>query len=53
MFFTFILDELILNRLLEATSSYFFSILLASFLLFFIPIFLASQTIPLLSVLLK
>jgi len=53
MFFTFIFDELILNQLLEKTSSYFFSILLASFLLFFIPIFLASQTIPLLSVLLK
>jgi len=53
MFFTFIFDEIILNLLLETTSSYFFSILIASFLLFFIPIFLASQTIPLLSVLLK
>ena len=51
--FTFLFDELILNLLLENTSSYFSSILISSFILFFIPIFLASQTIPLLSVLLK
>lgn len=35
------------------TKSYVLSLLFASFLLFFIPIFLASQTIPLLSELLK
>jgi len=53
LFFTFIVDTIILTWLIEKTWSYFISILLASFILFFIPVFLASQTIPLLSELLK
>ncbi|MDC0506055.1 fused MFS/spermidine synthase [Candidatus Gracilibacteria bacterium] len=47
--FTFIFDIAILKSLLSITNSYFFSILLSSIILFFIPIFLASQTIPLLA----
>ncbi|MDD3794054.1 MAG: fused MFS/spermidine synthase [Candidatus Gracilibacteria bacterium] len=53
LFFTFIFDIFILSKILNATENYFISILLSSFILFFIPIFLASQTIPLLSELLK
>lgn len=50
---TFVIDQMLLTSLIEATGSYFFSILLSSFILFFVPIFFASQTIPLLSELLK
>ncbi len=53
LFFTFILDTYILELFIEKTWSYFFAILLSSLFLFFIPVFLASQTIPLLSELLK
>ena len=53
LFFTFIFDQLILSYLILYIQSYFFAILLSSFLLFFIPVFLASQTIPLLSEVLK
>lgn len=53
MFFTFIFDKNLIIFLLNTTWNYFFSILLASTILFFIPIFLASQTIPLLSEILK
>lgn len=53
LFFTFIIDEFILSLILVMTENYFIAILLSSFILFFIPIFLASQTIPLLSELLK
>ncbi len=52
-FFTFVIDIYILELLIEKTWSYFWSILISSFFLFFIPVFLASQTIPLLSELLK
>jgi len=53
LFFTFIFDTLILSNILNSTWNYFIAIILSSFILFFIPIFLASQTIPLLSELLK
>lgn len=53
LFFTFLFDSYILNLFLELTWSYFISILVSSFFLFFIPVFLASQTIPLLSEVLK
>ncbi len=53
LFITFIFDKYILVYLIETTQNYFVSILLSSFILFFIPVFLASQTIPLLSELLK
>jgi len=53
IFITFILDVTLLSAILQATKQYFFSILLATFLLFFIPVFLASQTIPLLAELYK
>jgi len=53
VFFTFIVDKLVLVNLLEYTRSYFIAILLSSLILFFIPVFLASQTIPLLSEILK
>ncbi|NVP17253.1 fused MFS/spermidine synthase [Candidatus Gracilibacteria bacterium] len=53
LFFTFIVDEFILTLILELSNNYFISILISSFILFFIPVFLASQTIPLLSELLK
>lgn len=53
LFLTFIFDVSLLNILLEKLNSYFFAILLSSFLLFFIPVFFASQTIPLLSEVLK
>lgn len=53
LFFTFIVDEFILTLILELSNNYFISILITSFILFFIPVFLASQTIPLLSELLK
>lgn len=52
-FISFFFSKILLENLLYLSSSYFFSILLASILLFFIPVFLASQTIPLLSELLK
>lgn len=52
-FFTFIVDIYILEGFISKTWSYFWAILLSSFFLFFIPVFLASQTIPLLSELLK
>lgn len=53
LFFTFIFDKFILEILIENTKSYFWSILISSFILFFIPVFFASQTIPLLSEVLK
>lgn len=53
LFFTFIFDTLILSNILNSTWNYFIAIILSSFILFFIPVFLASQTIPLLSELLK
>lgn len=53
LFFTFAFDYITLTTLIEKTWSYFWSILISSFILFFIPVFLASQTIPLLSELLK
>ncbi len=49
LLFTFSFDTRILDLLLHTTESYFFSILCASFLLFFLPVFLASQTLPLLA----
>jgi len=52
-FLTFIFAEFFLQNLLNVTGNYFFAILISSILLFFIPVFLASQTIPLLSELLK
>lgn len=52
-FITFLFTEIILNNILTSTGSYFVSILLTSFFLFFVPVFLASQSIPLLSSLLK
>lgn len=53
LFLTFIFDVSLLNILLEKLNSYFFAILISSLLLFFIPVFFASQTIPLLSEVLK
>lgn len=53
LFFTFAFDYFTITTILEKTWSYFWSILLSSFILFFVPVFLASQTIPLLSELLK
>ncbi len=52
-FISFVFSSVVLSALLFSTWSYFFSILFASIILFFIPVFLASQTIPLLSELLK
>ena len=52
-FLTFVFAEFAIQNLLFATGNYFFAILISSILLFFIPVFLASQTIPLLSELLK
>lgn len=52
-FLTFIFAEFFLQNFLYLTQNYFLAILLASIILFFIPVFLASQTIPLLSELLK
>lgn len=52
-FITFIFSSSILEFLLWITWSYFLWILLTSIILFFIPVFLASQTIPLLAELLK
>ncbi|MDD3144996.1 MAG: fused MFS/spermidine synthase [Candidatus Gracilibacteria bacterium] len=53
LFFTFAFDYITITTLIEKTGSYFWSILISSFILFFIPVFLASQTIPLLSEILK
>lgn len=53
LFFTFAFDYITITTLIEKTWSYFWSILISSFILFFIPVFLASQTIPLLSEILK
>ncbi len=53
MLLTFVFDKQILINLINITNNYFLSILISSFILFFIPIFLASQTIPLLSEMLK
>ncbi|PZM86652.1 hypothetical protein DLH72_00360 [Candidatus Gracilibacteria bacterium] len=53
LFFTFIFDKFILEFLIINTNNYFLSILVSSFLLFFMPVFFASQTIPLLSEVLK
>ncbi|MCP4524115.1 MAG: hypothetical protein GY828_07905 [Candidatus Gracilibacteria bacterium] len=52
-FLTFIFIEFILEGFLSFSGSYFLSILFSSIILFFIPVFLASQTIPLLGELLK
>lgn len=53
LLFTFTFDKFILTFLLEYIWNYFISILFSSIILFFVPIFLASQTIPLLSEVLK
>lgn len=53
LFFTFTLDLTILGSMLESTGNYFISVLLSACILFFIPVFLASQTLPLLSELLE
>jgi|GEM_PF-2351627 hypothetical protein len=50
---TFIFDKYILEFLINNINSYFWAILLSSFILFFAPVFFASQTIPLLSEILK
>jgi len=52
-FITFLFTEIILQNILNFSGNYFISVLLSSIILFFIPVFLASQTIPLLSELLK
>lgn len=52
-FITFLFTEIILQNILSFSWSYFISVLLSSIILFFVPVFLASQTIPLLSELLK
>lgn len=52
-FVTFIFTEFTLQSILSLSWNYFFAILISSVILFFIPVFLASQTIPLLSELLK
>lgn len=52
-FITFLFLETILTNILSFSWDYFISILFSSVILFFIPVFLASQTIPLLSELLK
>ena len=51
-FISFIFYGFVLEWLLQSTWSYFLSVLLTSIILFFIPVFFASQTIPLLSSLL-
>lgn len=50
---TFVFYGFFLQLFLQFLGSYFLSILLTSIVLFFVPVFLASQTIPLLSHLLK
>lgn len=52
-FITFIIDIELTNLLITSTNNYFFSVLISSFLLFFVPVFYASQTIPLLSEILE
>ncbi len=52
-FVTFIFYEVLLTFFLWVSWQYFVAILLTSILLFFIPVFLASQTIPLLTYLLQ
>ena len=52
-FITFIFAEFALQSFLLLIPSYFLALLITSILLFFIPVFLASQTIPLLSEMLK
>lgn len=52
-FVTFLFTSVVLQWILDITSNYAFSLILASVILFFIPVFLASQTIPLLADLLK
>lgn len=52
LFFTFVFDKIILELLIEKLS-YFWAILITSFILFFVPVFFASQTIPLLSEVLR
>lgn len=52
-FITFVFAEISLELFLGYFSSYFLALLFVSVVLFFIPVFLASQTIPLLSELLK
>ncbi len=52
-FFAFVLGSLFLQLFLAKLNNYFLSILITSILLFFIPVFLASQTIPLFSEILK
>ena len=52
-FITFLFIKPVLQGLLQMSGNYSLSIILASVLLFFIPVFLASQTIPLLAELLK
>ena len=51
-FISFVFYGFVLEWLLQSTWSYFLSVLLTSIILFFIPVFFASQTIPLLSSLL-
>ncbi len=50
---TFVFSTYILETMLGLSNSYFLSILLTSVILFFVPVFLASQTLPLLSEILK
>lgn len=52
-FLTFVFSGMTLELFLQVIPSYTLAILLTSIVLFFIPVFLASQTIPLLSELLK
>lgn len=52
-FLTYIFSEFTLQNILFFSQNYFFSILISTVILFFIPVFLASQTIPLLAELLK
>lgn len=53
LFFTFVIDFFVIQFLLENTKNYFLSILISSLFLFFVPVFYASQTIPLLSEILE
>lgn len=52
-FISFVLEAQLLAQLISKTGSYIGSIFLVAILLFFLPVFIASQTIPLLTELLK
>jgi hypothetical protein len=49
---TFVTQEYLLERGLSMTSNYIFTLFFAALLLFFIPVFIDAQTIPLLTELL-